>query len=85
MTDFDKASELLGQFKGDSYIFGAGVLSNVGKVAAVGKTAALVRTVFPDSDNFIKIIEESLAESSVKLAAKLRVHGLIARGRTCCG
>ena len=71
MTDFDKASELLGQFKGDSYIFGAGVLSNVGKVAAVGKTAALVRTVFPDSDNFIKIIEESLAESSVKLAAKI--------------
>jgi len=34
MSDFDKAQALLRQFKGDSYLFGTGVLSSIGKVVA---------------------------------------------------
>ena len=34
MTDFDKARALLRQFKGDSYLFGVGVLSRVGEVVS---------------------------------------------------
>lgn len=41
MTDIKKARELLHEFKGDSYLFGPDVLSEVGqRVAAAGKKAA---------------------------------------------
>jgi len=54
MTDFDQARTLLRQFKGDSYLFGAGVLSTLGKlVAAIGENAALVRETFAGSDKFV--------------------------------
>jgi alcohol dehydrogenase class IV len=54
MTDFDHARALLRQFKGDSYLFGAGVLSQVGKVvAAIGRNPALVRETFAGSDKYV--------------------------------
>ena len=31
MNDFEKAQALLQEFKGDAYLFGAGVLSDLGK------------------------------------------------------
>jgi len=83
MTNFDKARALLRQFKGDSYLFGTGVLPRVGKVVArMGKLAAakryggawkaaLVRDTFAGSDNFARIISDSLAESGVDLAAEI--------------
>ena len=37
MDDFDKARALLREFKGDAYLFGTGVLSELGKrIAHVG-------------------------------------------------
>jgi len=73
MTDFDKARALLRQFKGDSYLFGTGVLSCVGKVvAAIGKSAVLVRGTFSGSDNYVEVISDSLSESGVELVGEIR-------------
>ena len=75
-VSFEQARALLRQFKGDSYLFGAGVLSRVGKVvAAIGKKAAprpaqraaLVRETFAGSDEFVQVIRDSLSESRVSL------------------
>jgi len=44
MNDFDKARALLHEFKGDAYLFGTGVLSDVRKrVAPVESRVALIR------------------------------------------
>jgi alcohol dehydrogenase class IV len=68
MSDFDKARALLRRFKGDSYLFGTGVLSSVGKVVAdAGDRAALVRDTFNGSDHFVRIISDSLSQSDVEL------------------
>ena len=76
MTDFDEARALLRQFKGDSYLFGAGVLSGVGNVvAAVGKRVALVRDTFDGSDNFVRVIGDSLSESAGDLVAEIEGAG----------
>jgi alcohol dehydrogenase len=86
MSDFDKARTLLREFKGDAYLFGAGVLSRVGEVVAKagqpsplrlggkegGQRAALVRGTFPGSDDFVQIIRDSLAEAGVALAGEIR-------------
>ena len=72
MTDFEQARALLHDFKGDAYLYGAGVLSNVGKSAAAeGKRAVLVRDTFPGSDSFVQVIRNSLIESGVKLTGEI--------------
>jgi alcohol dehydrogenase len=76
MTDFEKARALLRQFKGDSYLFGNGVLTKVGEtVAGAGERAALVRDTFEGSDTFVKVIADSLAEAGVELAAVIKGPG----------
>jgi len=73
MTDFEKARALLGEFKGDSYLFGKKILGKTGQVvAALGKNAALVRGTFEGSDDYIKVIRNSLANSGVDLAAEIK-------------
>jgi len=73
MTDFEKARALLHEFKGDSYLFGPGVLPRVGeRVAVVGKKAALVRDTFNGSDDYVGVIRKSLAESGVELVTEIR-------------
>ena len=55
MHDFDKARNLLREFKGGAYLFGAGVLCRVGEVvASLGKRPALVRDTFPGSGDCIR-------------------------------
>lgn len=72
-TSFDKARALLRQFKGDSYLFGTGVLSSVGKVVdAVGKKAVIVRDIFDGSDNFVQVISDSLSQSQVELVSQIK-------------
>ena len=47
MGDFNRARLLLRQFKGDSYVYGLGVLPQVGAIAAAqGKRAVFVRNRF---------------------------------------
>ena len=76
MADFNRARALLHEFKGDEYLYGLGVLPQVGEVtAALGKRAALVRDVFPGSDTFIQTIRESLAVANVELLGEIRGAG----------
>jgi len=73
MNDFDKAQLLLHGFKGDTYLFGASVLPDLGKrVARAGNKAALIRSTFKGSENFVGIIKESLHGSGVELAAEIK-------------
>jgi alcohol dehydrogenase len=73
MTDFEKARALIQEFKGDSYLYGAGVLGRVGEHAvAAGKKAALVRGTFEGSDAYVARIRESLAESGVDAATEIK-------------
>jgi len=72
MNDFDKARALLHEFKGDTYLFGTGVLPDLGKrVAHAGKRAALISSAFPGSDHFVGIIRNSLQSSGVELVAEI--------------
>jgi alcohol dehydrogenase len=73
MSDFDRARALLYEFKGDAYLFGAGVLPRVGGVVAeMGRRAALVRGTFPGSDSWVETILDSLAGAGVDLAGVVR-------------
>ncbi len=76
MNDFKKAGQLLKEFKGDSYLYGAGVLSKVGKVtASVGKKAVLIRDSFPGSADFLSTIHDSLSKAGVKIAGEVNGAG----------
>jgi alcohol dehydrogenase class IV len=76
MTDFDKARALLLEFKGDSYLFGPGILSNIGATAAaVARRAVLIRETFDGSDDFVRIISSSLLQSGVDLVAEIKGAG----------
>jgi len=73
MADFDKARALLSEFKGNSYLCGAGVLSKVGSVAAsVGEKAALVRGTFAGSERCVEVVRRSLAQSKVDLVVEIK-------------
>lgn len=73
MTDFDKARVLLDEFKGDSYLYGPGVLGQVGEVvAAVGSKAALVHSTFAGSEEFIQTIRDSLSGAGVNLVGQIK-------------
>ena len=72
MNDFDKARALLHEFKGEVYLFGMGVLPDLGKrVVSAGKRAALICSTFPGSDHFVGIIRDSLQSSGVELVAEI--------------
>ena len=67
---FDRARQLLHEFKGDAYSYGAGVLTGVGRVTrSQGQRAALVRSTFSGSDDYVHTIIRSLSEEGVELVA----------------
>jgi alcohol dehydrogenase len=69
MQSFDKARKLIRQFKGDSYVYGFGVLKETGRVAAqLGKRAVLVHDPFPGSPAFRDTIVESIGAAGIELA-----------------
>jgi len=66
MQSFDKARELLKEFKGDTYLFGNGILQDVGEIAAqAGSKAALIYADFPGSNAYVQIIKDSLTQAGV--------------------
>jgi alcohol dehydrogenase len=68
MPEFARAKELIKQFKGDAYLSGYGVLPRIGELAAgLGRRAALVRDVFPGSEDYAAIIRRSLEAAGVEL------------------
>lgn len=76
MNDFEKASGLLKEFKGDSYVHGAGVLSQVGEIASTkGKKAAFIFDAFPGSDTFLSTIRDSLSKAGVQVAGDIKGAG----------
>jgi alcohol dehydrogenase len=73
MHDFDKARTLLHEFKGNEYLYGTGVLPEVGRIAAaLGETAVLARGTFPGSDAYVRTLAESLSRAGVTLAAEVQ-------------
>lgn len=68
MARFDRARELLWEFKGETYLYGLGVLDRVGEVAlSQGKHVVLVRDTFPGSEAFVETIRQSLARAGVEV------------------
>jgi len=71
MNSIDQAKELLAAFKSGNYVFGAGVLAQIGNlVASQGKKAFLVRDTFPGSEAFVQTLRESLNTAGVKIAGE---------------
>jgi alcohol dehydrogenase len=76
MSTFDQARALLRAFKGDSYLYGAGVLSAVGEVvASQGTRPVLVRDTFPGSDTFCQTIRDSAAAAGAALIGEVAGAG----------
>ncbi|NLF01401.1 MAG: iron-containing alcohol dehydrogenase [Anaerolineales bacterium] len=72
MTGFETARALLSAFKGDAYLHGPDVLSQVGEVTAgLGRRAVLVRDAFPGSAAFVSTIQQALASAGVALLAQV--------------
>ncbi len=68
MNYFEKARELLDNFKGDAYLYGNDVLADAGKMAAsLGKKAVLIYTDFPGVDAYVKIIRQSAEQAGVSI------------------
>ncbi len=73
MENFDRAQNLLQQFKGDAYLHGLGILNRVGPVTAeLGRHAVLVCDRFPGSTEFVTTINESLSSAGVQVLAELK-------------
>ena len=71
-----QAEGLLEQFKGDTYLYGREVLSQVGIVAArAGRQAVLVTDSFPGSEGFIAQIRQSLEKSGVEVVQEIAGAG----------
>jgi len=73
MSMFDRCRELLHNFKGDSYLYGAGVLPKVGEiVAGLGKRPVIVRETFPGSDAFVGAMGDSCEKAGVPIGAEIQ-------------
>jgi len=61
MDDFKQARKLIGDWKGDSYLCGNGVLGKIGpRAAAAGSRAALIYTEYPGVDAYVERIRGTL-------------------------
>lgn len=76
MSEFDQARKLLHEFKGETYLWGPGVLSRVGEVvASLGERPVLVRDTFPGSDAFVETIRSSISRAGLALAGEVAGAG----------
>lgn len=72
MGDFNRARLLLRQFKGDAYVYGLGVLPQVGPIAASqGKRAVLVRNRFAGNTPHLDTIRHALEQAGVDVYAEV--------------
>lgn len=69
VTTFEKAERLIREFKGDSYVFGPGVLHEVGRVtAAVGNRATIIcNTPSPSNQPVLKRVRDFLSSTNVEV------------------
>jgi alcohol dehydrogenase len=69
---FERANELLYEFKKDSYLHGTGVLPEVGKtVSRAGFRALLLRPRFRGSDAFLRQIRDAVSGAGVSLLGEI--------------
>jgi alcohol dehydrogenase len=72
MSDFDRARQLLREFKGDNYAFGAGALTRAGELTAqLGKGAAVIYTVYPGVEELVDQVKDSLGSAGVTVLGEL--------------
>ncbi len=73
MTGLEQAGAFLRRFRGDSYLYGNGVLPHVGAIVGrTGHRAALVRGMFAQSEEGVQTLRESLARAGVRLCAEVK-------------
>ena len=66
MKSFDQARNLLKEFKGGTYLFGNGVLKDVGPIVAkTGTKVALVVTDFPGAADYVQTIKDSIVQANI--------------------
>lgn len=71
MNYIKKSKELLAEFKGESYTYGRGVMSQVGELAkGAGNSAFLVFDTFPGSEKHVAEIKKELSEAGVQLSGE---------------
>ena len=72
MTNFEQANRLLKNFKGDRYLHGMGVMNQVGSTACTyGRQALLMRDVFPQADQWVGQIRQSLENAGVTVIGEV--------------
>jgi alcohol dehydrogenase len=72
MTDFERARQLLREFKGDNYAFGAGTLAKTGQMASqLGKSAAMIYAVYPGVEKLVDQVKDSLQSAGVTVLGEL--------------
>jgi len=69
MEAFKRARQLIRDFKGDRYLFGFGVLEQIGQLAQpLGRRCVLVRDTFPGSDRYVERLLKSLQSAGIEVA-----------------
>jgi len=72
MSDFERARQLLQEFKGGNYAFGAGALAHTGELAAqLGKRAAVIYAVYPGVEKLVEQVKDSLGSAGVTVLGEL--------------
>lgn len=70
---FDKATDLIYEFKQHRYVHGTGVLTEVGRlVRELGTRAALVRPSFRGSDRLVEVVDSSLVRAGVDVVGEIK-------------
>ena len=68
MSNFERARQLIGEFKGDAYQNGFGILAGAGAMTrALGARAAFVCDTFATGSAWADTIEESLRDAGVEV------------------
>jgi hypothetical protein len=72
MSDFDRARQLLREFKRNNYAFGAGALARTGQMASqLGKSAAMIYAVYPGVEQLVDQVKDSLQSAGVTVLGEL--------------
>lgn len=69
---FQKAEQLIREFRGSCYVFGTGVLGEAGRVTVeLGRRAAFIYDAYPGNEPIVRTVKDSLAAAGVTVVAKI--------------
>jgi alcohol dehydrogenase class IV len=73
MSTFDKANQLINDFKGSTYLHGMNILEQVGPaVAQAGQCALLVCDEFPGSSAAVSVIRAGIEQAGVRVVGEVK-------------